>query len=180
MAGENGPMSAFDWLDRISAGVALVAAQVAAAILFAVTCLILTEVVLRSFFATSTQIVEEYVAYGLGTMIFLALAHAMRSGVLVRVDILLGRLGPTSRRFFEIACCATTLIAMSFVVHYLSVRVGRDFTRGTISMTRAATPMWIPHLIVCTGMVIFMFQVVVYMIGLFLRRPLIRDQQPVE
>lgn len=169
-------MSAYVLLDRISAGVALVAAQLAAAILFAVTCLILTEIVLRSAFSTSTHIVEEYVAYGLGTMIFLALGHALRSGALVRVDILLGRLGPKVRRTLEIAACVTTLIVMSFVVYYLAIRVGRDFSRGTISMTKAATLMWIPHFIVCAGMVIFMFQVLVYMIGLLLGRPLIQDQ----
>lgn len=173
-------MTAFRWLDRISAILSLIAAQVAAVILVGVTGLILTEIVLRSFFARSTHIVEEYVAYGLGTMVFLGLAQAMRTGALVRVDIVLGKLGPAARRGFEIGACVVTLVVMSFVVYYLSQRVGRDFARGTISMTRAATPMWIPNAVVCTGMVIFMLQVLVYVIGLFRRGEIIRDQVPIE
>lgn len=173
-------MTAFRWLDRLSAILSLIAAQVAVVILVGVTGLILTEIVLRSFFARSTQIVEEYVAYGLGTMVFLGLAQAMRTGALVRVDIVLGKLGPAARRGFEIGTCVVTLVVMSFVVYYLSQRVGRDLARGTISMTRAATPMWIPNAVVCTGMVIFMLQVLVYMIGLFRRGEIIKDQVPIE
>lgn len=173
-------MAAFSLLDRVSARIALVSAQAATAVLVAITTLILTEIVLRSFFATSTHIVEEFVAYGLGAIIFLGLGHALRCGALVRVDIVLGRLGPASRRVLEVAACAATLGVMSFVVYYLSIRVGRDFSRGTISMTRAATQMWIPHLVVCVGMVIFMLQVLIYMIGLFLRGPIIRDQERID
>ena len=173
-------MTVFGWLDRISAALSLFAARVAAVILVGVTGLILTEIVLRSFFARSTHIVEEYVAYGLGTMIFLGLAEAMRIGALVRVDVVLGKLRPTARRGVEIGACAVTLVVMSFVVYYLSQRVGRDFARGTISMTRAATPMWIPNAVVCAGMAIFMLQVLVYMIGLFGRGTLIKDQGSIE
>lgn len=173
-------MTVFGWLDRISAALSLFAARVAAVILVGVTGLILTEIVLRSFFARSTHIVEEYVAYGLGTMIFLGLAEAMRIGALVRVDVVLGKLRPTARRWVEIGACAVTLAVMSFVVYYLSQRVGRDFARGTISMTKAATPMWIPNAVVCVGMVIFMLQVLVYMIGLFGRGKLIKDQGSIE
>lgn len=173
-------MSAFALVDRISGIISLIAAQVAVAILVGVTGLILTEIVLRSFFGSTTQIVEEYVAYGLGTMIFLGLAQAMRTGSLVRVDIVLGKLGPEARRWFEIAGCAVTLIVMTFVVYYVSIRLGRDFSRGTISMTRAATPIWIPSAIVCAGMVIFMLQVTVYMISVGMRGPLIKDDVPVE
>jgi TRAP-type C4-dicarboxylate transport system permease small subunit len=173
-------MSVYTILDQISSRIALIAAQMAAAILVAVTGLILTEIVLRSFFATSTQIVEEYVGYGLGTMIFLGLGHALRSGALVRVDIVLGRLGPSSRRFFEIAACITTLFVMSFVIYYLSIRIGRDFSHGTTSVSRVATPMWIPHFIVCAGMAIFMLQVFFYMFGLFLRAPIISDRESID
>ncbi|GGA81042.1 hypothetical protein GCM10011385_39120 [Nitratireductor aestuarii] len=167
-------------VERLSGLLSLLAAQVAVVILVSVTALILTEIVLRSFFATSTNIVEEYVAYGLGTMVFLGLGQAMRSGSLVRVDIVLGKLGPASRRCVEITACVAALIVMSFVLYYLSIRIGRDFSRGTISMTKAATKMWIPNAIVATGMAIFMLQVLVYGIGLCFGRRLIRDEGAID
>ena len=170
----------FVLVDRISALVARAAAQAAALVLLSITVLILIEITLRSFFGRSTQITEEYVAYGLGTMVFLGLGHALRAGALVRVDLLLGRLGPAARRFFEIATCGVTLCVMSFVLYYLSVRVGRDFAGGTISMTRAATPMWIPHAIVAFGMGIFMLQVLVYMIGQCLGATPMKEQGAIE
>lgn len=87
---------------RLNGRIALLASWVACLFMAGMVGLILTEIVLRSFFATSTHIVEEYVGYGLMTMIFLALAHALHTGAVIRVDILLSTLGPTPRRLLEI------------------------------------------------------------------------------
>lgn len=170
----------YDRLDRISAWVARVAAQFAVVVLACTTLLILTEIVLRSFFATSTNITEEYVGYGLGTMVFLGLGHAVRTGSLVRVDIVLGRLGPGARRVMEVLTCLVAFTVMAFVVYYMSIRVGRDFSRGTISTTLAATPIWIPNAVVLTGMLVFLLQVFFYSLGLLIGRPLIKEAESIE
>ena len=161
--------------DRVAAGIALAAAWLAAAIMAGFCGLILLEVVLRSFFGRSTQILEEYVGYGLGTMIFLGLGHALRQGALVRVDLLLGTLAPRARRVFETAVCATTLGVVGFLIHAFSVGVGRNFRNGTISMTPAATPLWIPEGLVLLGLALFALQLAVYVVSLCAGGPIVRD-----
>ncbi len=162
-------------IDRIAGYVALAAAWSAVLIMASFACLILIEVVLRSFLGRSTHILEEYVGYGLGTMIFLALGHALRQGALVRVDLVLGALGPAARRAFEMAACVATLAVMSFVMRYFALAVWRNFRNGTISMTPAATPIWVPEGLVLLGMALFALQLVVYLLRLCAGGPLIRD-----
>jgi len=162
-------------IDRLAAALAVAGAWAGAAILASVTALILLEIVLRSFFGRSTQILEEYVGYGLGAMIFLGLGHALRQGALVRVDLLLGALGPMTRRIFEILVCTVTLPVMLFLMNYFLISVQRNYRQGTISMTVAATPIWIPEAIVLTGMAIFTLQVVVYALRLIAGGPLVED-----
>lgn len=153
---------AIDILDRIAGMIALVAAWTGILIMVSINLLILTEVVLRSFFGKSTQIVEEFVGYGLGAMIFLGLGHALRSGALVRVDLVVSRLSDVVRRWLEVVLCLVTLAVMGFVMNYFLFSVQRNFARGTISMSRAATPMWIPEAIILLGMAIFSFALLVY------------------
>lgn len=162
-------------VDGISARLALVAACAATLIMVSFTLLVLVEITLRSFFASSTQILEEYVGYGLGTMIFLGLGHALRQGALVRVDLVLGRLSAPVRRGFEIVICVVTLGVMAFLVNFFLISVERNFVNGTISMTRAATPIWIPEGIVVLGMIIFILQLVVYLLRLCVGGALIDD-----
>lgn len=167
-------------LDRVSAVICLLAAWCAMVIMGAIVALILTEVILRSFFATSTHITEEYVGYGLGTMIFLGMGHALRQGGLVRVDLLLQRMNAAVRRVTEIALCLVTLGVMGFVMRYFLITMTRNFERGTISMTRAATPVWIPEAIMLTGMVIFCFALTIYCLRLLAGSPMIETSEQVE
>lgn len=162
-------------IDRLAAALAVAGAWAGALVLAGITILILVEVVLRSFFGRSTQILEEYVGYGLGAMIFLGLGQALRQGALVRVDLLLGTLGRTARRVFEILVCLVTLPVMLFLMNYFLISVQRNYRQGTISMTWAATPIWIPEAIVLVGMAIFTLQVAVYALRLVAGGPLVQD-----
>ena len=176
----SGPRRLLDIVDRVAAAIALVAGWAAAAIMVAITLHILTEIVLRSFFGRSTQLVEEYVAYGLGAMIFLGLGHSLREGSLVRVDLLLGRLRPKTRRLFEIGACLVTIGVMLFLMRFFLFGVQRAYTAGTISMTRAATPMWIPEAIILLGMAIFTLQIGIYLVRIAVGGPLIEEKGRVE
>ncbi|WP_202913407.1 TRAP transporter small permease subunit [Acuticoccus sediminis] len=164
-----------DVLDRIAGALALVAAWCAAAIMVFITGHILTEIVLRSFFGTSTQVLEEFVGYGLGAMVFLALGHALRQGKLVRVDIVLGKLPSRARRALEVVLCLVTLAVMAFVMKYFWISVSRNYQRGTISMTTAATPMWIPEAVIFAGMGIFWLTLAVYALRLLVGGALIEE-----
>jgi TRAP-type mannitol/chloroaromatic compound transport system permease small subunit len=68
-----------------------------------------------------------------------------------------------------------TLVVLGFVIHAFSIGVARNFRNGTISMTPAATPLWIPEGLILVGMVLFALQLVVYLVRLCAGGPVIRD-----
>lgn len=162
---------------RASARIAVAASWVAALFMAGMVGLIVTEIVLRSFFGTSTHIVEEYVGYGLMTMIFLALAHTLDSGALIRVDIVLSALGPAPRRVLEILICLVSVAVVVFVGDNFWTHMVRRYEGGTVSNSIAATPLWIPEAFVCFGFALFGLQVLFYLLRLCLGGDLIRDDQ---
>ena len=68
--------------------------MVSAALLVLMVLHILLEIVLRSFFASSTFVLDEFVGYGVAAMTFLSLGYALETDSLIRVQLLLGRSAP--------------------------------------------------------------------------------------
>jgi len=98
-------------LDRLVSSVSRMAAYVAAMVMAGMTLVVLLEIVVRTFFATTTAVAEELVGFGLASLVFLALAHTMDRGALIRVDLLLIRLPDGARRVVELLCIVTSLAA---------------------------------------------------------------------
>lgn len=162
-------------LDGAVGGLAFLGACAGVAILVGIAGLILTEIVLRALFSRSTQIVEEYVGYGLGAMIFLSLAQALRSGALVRVDLVVGRLPRAVRRWLEVALALAAAAAVGFLMRYLWTSVDRLYQRGTLSVTLARTPLWIPEAVMLTGMGLFVLTALVYALRVATGGPIVDD-----
>ena len=136
----------------------------AAAILIAMVGHIILEIVLRTFFAASTFVLDEFVGYGVAAMTFLAAGHTLRSGVFIRVNILINRLAPRGaiRRFVEIFCALSTLFATGLVAYFFWISASRQYTRGTVSETIAEVPLWIPEGLVLLGLGLLCLQLISY------------------
>ena len=85
-------------VERVVSTVSRIAAWVAAFVMACMTATVLLEIVVRTFFGTTTHAAEELVGFGLASLVFLALAHAMDRGSLIRVDLVLVRLSGRLRR----------------------------------------------------------------------------------
>ena len=72
-------MRHFHRFSSLVSGIGMIAAVV---ILLGMTGLILTEVVLRTFYDMSTHMADELVGYGIGAMSFLALGQSLEKGTL--------------------------------------------------------------------------------------------------
>lgn len=162
-------------LDRTVGVLAFVGACAGVAILVGITGLILTEIVMRAVWNRSIHIVEEYVSYGLGAMIFLALAQALRAGALVRVDLVVGRLPGMVRRWLEVALALSAAAVVAFLAWYVWISVDRLYQRGTLSVTLARTPMWIPEAVMLAGMGLFVLTAVVYALRVATGGPIVDD-----
>ncbi len=168
-------------MDRISTfsnRLALFGAYLAGALLVAMIGHILVEIVLRSFFAASTYVLDEFVGYGVAAMTFLAAGHTLRSGVFIRVNIVLDRLPAEGglRRGMEVFCAVVTLLAIALLVQFFWISVSRHYTRGSVSETIAEVPLWIPEGLVLIGLGILCIQLLTYAVELIAARPLIEGE----
>jgi len=151
-------------LQRGMFAVSRACAYLSALVCVAMLAHILLEIVLRTFFGRSTYVMDEFVGYGVGVMGFLALGYGLETGALIRVTLLLDRLGGVWRRIVEVLCGCLTLAAMAIPIWFFWISVQRHYTRGIRSATLAEVPMWIPEGLLLFGMVVFWLQLLAYTI----------------
>ncbi|AEI04044.1 TRAP transport system, small permease protein [Afipia carboxidovorans OM5] len=123
---------------------------------------IMVEIILRSFFGSSTYVLDEFVGYGVGAVTFLSLGYTLEHGELIRVNLLLSRLGARGRRFVELGASLTCLAVLTFISWFVFLRVFRHVSRGTVSSTLAEVPMWIPEGAILLGLSLFWIQMFAY------------------
>ena len=140
------------------------AAYLSAVILVFMVCHILVEIVLRSFFDSSTFVLDEFVGYGVAAMTFLALGYSLEEGSLIRVNILLIRTKGAVRRWLELICVFSTLVLACYVFYYFWRNWKRDWDRGAVSESIAEIPMWIPEGLVVLGIILFIIQLFAYFV----------------
>ncbi len=150
----------------------------AALCLLSIAGIILLEIVLRTFFATSTFMMNELVGYGVALMAFLGFAVTFREGAHIRVNLLLSRLKPGSlaRIMVELFCVAATLVVTGLAIWHFYLNVAREYARGYSSGTMSNMPLWIPEGIMLLGFVVFWLQLLEYGLRVAFRGELMQDQ----
>ncbi len=162
-------------------GLSRLAAGAAALALVGMVGMILYEIILRYFFSSSTFMLQEMVGYGVATCTFLALGYTLEHRGLIRVNVLLTRVGPGWRRVLEAVSAALTMGAIGMLIWFFWLRVTRHWTRGSVSSSIAEVPLWIPEGVLLLGLGIFWLQLFAY----FLRQitgapPPVPDAEPAD
>jgi len=153
-------------LFRIVERLSWAAGVLSAVLLIGMVLHILYEIVLRSFFDSSTFVLDEFVGYGVAAMTFLSLGYALNEGSLIRVNILLARTRGKPRVGLEIFSVAVTLAMTVFIAGYFWRSVARNWTREAVSESIAEFPLWIPEGLVLAGIVLFAIQLAAYLLRL--------------
>jgi len=126
------------------------AAVVAGLCLVLMTLLILAQVVGR-WFGVLVPSTEDFSGYLLAAASFLALPHALREGALIRVTLVISRLGPLTRRVTEALVLALALPLMAFISWALSSMVHESWQFGELTQGYVPVPLWLPQLPVALG-----------------------------
>src|SRR5690554_686464 len=152
-------------------------AIIAVIFMIGMTLHILLEITLRYFFGTSTYVLDEFVGYGVAAMTFLALGHTFENNVLIRVNFILLKLrNNVIRKLVEISCVVTTIVLCSFLARYFWRSVSRNLDRGSTSETIAQEPLWIPESLALIGLIIFIVQMLAYVLRLLSGSKLMAEQ----
>ena len=131
---------------------------VAAGLLIYMVVHVNVEIILRSFFGSSTNSMGEYVGYAMGAMTYLSLSHTLRSRRHVRVSLIKMLRARTVTVGVELFCLGATFLVFAFVTWTVWTILERDFLRGSVSPTLMETPTWYIDAAVLTGLVFLLLQ----------------------
>lgn len=129
-------------LGRVVAGLAAVAMALAAACLLVSLALIGWAVVLRYVFNDAPIWVDEVVGFALVAVVMLAAPSALRRGEHINVDLLIGFLSPTARRWARGWAALATLIVAGLLVVNGSETATLAHTLGLLTEGTLEWPTW--------------------------------------
>ena len=171
------------WLDRCldamrwSARVAVIAGGAA----MLISALMITaDVVMRRVLGMSTWGADEFSYYALAISSSWAFAHAMLVKAHIRIDMLTMRLSWPLRSASNIIA----LLAMGFVAiaacGAILEDVERSWMRGTTSLTRIETPLWIPQGLWLAGFVFFAISIALLLLRVIAALAIERSHESAE
>lgn len=117
------------------------------------------EIILRSFFNSSTSSMSEFTGYAMGAMTYLSIAHTLKSRKHVRVSLIRALPGPKLAVAVELFCLTATFAIFAFVANNIWAILSRDFTRGSVSPTLMETPTWYIDAAIFTGLLFLLLQI---------------------
>jgi TRAP-type C4-dicarboxylate transport system permease small subunit len=146
-------------LKKISSLLAKIAAYLSAIILVYMILHVLLEITLRVLFSRSTYVLDEFVGYSTASITFLCLSYSLQDDALIRVGMLLQKVGKKARRILELFSVSLTLIIVGTIIYYFWTKTfWRDLIRGTRSESIAEIYLWIPESLALVGLLFFALQ----------------------
>lgn len=151
---------------------------VAGVVLVGMVAFILVEIVLRVTRGAGTNVLVEFVGYGLAAMTFLAASAAMREGGMVRVGLLLSRVRPGVRRVLDTFCIACGIAMIGLVTVFVARDLLQALERGYETDSLFALPAWLPPLPMFLGLAAFLLDLLLHLVLVASGRTALADDSP--
>jgi TRAP-type C4-dicarboxylate transport system permease small subunit len=103
---------------------------------------------------------DDIVAWLCAAAAFLALGHTFRHGELVRVGLLLERLGPRARRVVEVGALTVTTLFVAYMLWSVSRFIYESWKFNEVAQGLIRVPIWIPQTSFLAGVLVFFVAVV--------------------
>ncbi len=120
--------------------------------LVAMVALIAAEIVARSFFHYSFEVVDEVGAYLLVAVSFLGLAPAHAAGSFHSVELVQERLSVRAQRISQKFFLTLSLVFALTMLGTITRYVWRTWQQSDVASTVLQTPLWIPQSVMILGM----------------------------
>ena len=167
-------------LTRFAEWIAKASAVVAGTILIAMTAYTIIEIARRTVFGTSSNVLVEFVGYGLAAMTMLAASQTMRDGGLIRVNLLLQFASPGVRRMLDVFCLLCGMFVLGLAAYYVWIDMLRSFTRGYETDSLIPLPLWLPPLGLFIGMAAFLLNMAALLVLVLTKQAVLADESPDE
>lgn len=118
----------------------------------------------------------DFAGYFLATATFMAMAHTLREGAHIRVNLLVRVLPPRGRWLFEIAALGLAAATAGYATWYSARLLGESLRFGDKSTGIVAVPLWIPQLPMVIGLALLTMALVHTLAeALISRAPVLHD-----
>jgi TRAP-type C4-dicarboxylate transport system permease small subunit len=97
---------------------------------------------------------DDFTAWCMAASAFLALAHTFRSAELIRMGLLIDRIGGKSRQAIEIFCTVIGTLAVLYFAWYAIDMTWTSWMFNDVSQGVIAVPLWIPQMGMSLGLLI--------------------------
>ncbi|MFM1987844.1 MAG: hypothetical protein RJA99_801 [Pseudomonadota bacterium] len=135
------------------------AGVLAAACVFAIFVVMLGSAVLRET-GFRTGGTDDFVSWLTAAAAFLGLAHTFRHGDFVRVGLFLEKMGPGTRRAFELLSLSIAAVFCGYLLLSVAQYVWMGWQYNEMSTGLLVVPMWIPQLSFLAGAALLFVAVV--------------------
>lgn len=135
-------------------------------LMMALVVLILTEIISRSFFDTSTMLADEYSGYFYLALVFFGLAYTLNEEAHIRISIISSRLQKRSRKILDLIIAALSFAVMAFVAYYCYLMMIDVKEMEMLSENVSETPLYLTQIPMPIGIVLFMLA----LLGFFMKR----------
>lgn len=135
----------------------------------AMTLLITLEIILRSFFDSSTLISDEYSGYFMVFITYWGAVTAFHSGNFVRVEAIFNHFPEKVQRILNQVYEFLFLVFNSYICFFFFQTFKNVYTHHSLSISISRTPLWIPYGICWLGILIFELYLILAMISNFKR-----------
>jgi TRAP-type C4-dicarboxylate transport system permease small subunit len=99
--------------------------------------------------------VNDLVSWLCAAAAFLAMAYSFKNGDFVRVTLLLEKLSPPKRRFFEVLSLSIAAIAIGYLAFWAARFTWESYKFEDMASGMVAIPIWIPQTSFVVGAVLF-------------------------
>jgi TRAP-type C4-dicarboxylate transport system permease small subunit len=158
----NKTLAFIEWLNRVGV-------WVGGTLLLLTSGMIAIEVVLRKAFSISMGGADELSSYVLAISCSWAFGFAMMRKAHIRIDILHTRLPGKARTALDILSLLIFLAYLAPLVYFAALVVKTSWIRESTANTPLQTPLWIPQGLWLAGLVVFLFTVLVLLLGTLVR-----------
>jgi TRAP-type C4-dicarboxylate transport system permease small subunit len=148
-----------EFLDRLSKQLSRIGMVLSCAAILIMTWMIAQNVIMRFVFNRPSEVVEEYSGFLFVFIVFMGLGYVTRLDLHISVPLLFNRLPTNIRKHVNLV---TMILNMAVIVVYFifSIRIlVQGFKTGESSVV-TLTPLWIPKIFICIGLIIFLFEII--------------------
>lgn len=143
-----------EWIDKG----AQIAGWIAGLFMIAIVALINVEIILRTFFNTSTFIADEFSGYFLVAVVLMGLAYALLHDAHIRVEVIRSRLAHGARRTIDILCALVGGLLTLYVARHALRMVIDAYELGMTADSISETPIFIPQILIPVGLILLALQ----------------------